>query len=287
MVFARKTTVVVPDVRVTEPTGDLSLRDEVDPDPLIEEMVGRLREGLSNLDAMDEWGRPLAWRNVVRLALGPLASRLRDTEQALELAVSMLPENAEEQPAPEQPALHVVEAVEAAVEEPAVEEPVAEEAAAEPTVATVEVLLPLADARPEEPVQELSDDVVAHAILKEAPIEVPAEVKTQEQLEEEEFERELAAEIAAGEAVKAQAEVTASASAVPVMGAASPFPVSGDQRAVAVGAVSPTELVSGSSADDSTAAKYDRFLTGLYGERQQVGGDEDRGAGGAGLRNNL
>jgi hypothetical protein len=94
---ARKTEVVEPNVRVEMPEGDPLLRNEVDPDPLIEEMVGRLREGLGTLVAIDEWGRPLAWRNVVRLALGPLAGKLRDTEQALEIAVSMIPPSPEAQ----------------------------------------------------------------------------------------------------------------------------------------------------------------------------------------------
>src|SRR5438105_15569272 len=70
---------------------DPVLRDERDPDPLVEEMVARLRDGLRDLVAVDEWGRPLAWRNVVRLALGPMASRLRDSEQALAIAMELHP----------------------------------------------------------------------------------------------------------------------------------------------------------------------------------------------------
>ena len=89
MVFGARKNEVEPNVRVAMPESDPLLRNEVDPDPLIEEMVGRLRDGLGTLVAIDEWGRPLAWRNVVRLALGPLAGKLRDTEQALEIAVSM------------------------------------------------------------------------------------------------------------------------------------------------------------------------------------------------------
>jgi hypothetical protein len=89
----RKPQVVEEDV-VTSParvTGDPALRAEVDPDPLVEEMTARLREGLSSLVAVDEWGRELAWRNVVRMALGPLGGRLRDAEQAAEIAVALLP----------------------------------------------------------------------------------------------------------------------------------------------------------------------------------------------------
>ena len=66
MFGARKNEPVEPNVRMEMPDSDPLLRNEVDPDPLIEEMVGRLREGLGTLVAIDEWGRPLAWRNVVR-----------------------------------------------------------------------------------------------------------------------------------------------------------------------------------------------------------------------------
>ena len=68
-----------------------AFRDERDPDPLIEEMVQRLREGLRSLDAVDEWGRPLAWRNMLRMALGPEIGRLRDALTAATIATSMLP----------------------------------------------------------------------------------------------------------------------------------------------------------------------------------------------------
>lgn len=73
-------------------------RDEIDPDPLIEQMVQRLRAELGSLSATDEWGRPLAWRAVVRLALGPTLGQLRDAQTAAALADAMLPA-----PAPEQP----------------------------------------------------------------------------------------------------------------------------------------------------------------------------------------
>jgi len=255
----RKTVVdvdVEPEVLETRPEPDPALRNEVDPDPLIEEMVARLRDNLSSLVAVDEWGRPLAWRNVVRLALGPLGSRLRDTQQALELAVSMIPPTAESvasdelayEPIDEAP--EVVESpIEAVAELLASDGPVAhlsvEDSAAEapvhdpdaPSQMTVDVILPAAEAVTDQPVGG----------------EAPPEVQP---------------------------------SAVPVVrpsGATSLFTVSGDQRTVAVSPLSARELLSGGSPDDSTATKYDRFLTSLYGERKQVGGDEDRGTGGAGL----
>jgi hypothetical protein len=80
----------------TEP--DTALRDQVDPDPLVEEATARLREQLLALDAVDAWGRPLAWRQVARIALGTLATpRVRDalTADVLEDAVTS------ERPAPE------------------------------------------------------------------------------------------------------------------------------------------------------------------------------------------
>lgn len=61
---------------------DLALRDEIDPDPLVEEAVERLRAALSVLTARDEWGRSLAWRQVARIAIGPLVTQLRDVQTA-------------------------------------------------------------------------------------------------------------------------------------------------------------------------------------------------------------
>ena len=66
-----------------------ALRDEPDTDPLVEEMVARLRHGIGSLHALDEWGRPMSWRNVVRLAAAPLVSRLRDAETAVALSRSL------------------------------------------------------------------------------------------------------------------------------------------------------------------------------------------------------
>jgi hypothetical protein len=66
---------------------DTALRDQVDPDRLVEEATARLRDQLQSLDAVDAWGRPLAWRQVARIALGSLASpRVRDALTADVLA---------------------------------------------------------------------------------------------------------------------------------------------------------------------------------------------------------
>ena len=277
MVFgARKTEVVEPNVRVEMPEGDPLLRNEVDPDPLIEEMVGRLREGLGTLVAIDEWGRPLAWRNVVRLALGPLAGKLRDTEQALEIAVSMIP------PSPEAQA--VVAEVTAELQElaDAAEARAAAEAEAAPVVSvieppvtteyaepTVEVILPAAESAPETPLHEVPlDEVRGHALLVEEPIVV----------DEPAAEEPPAGPQVASQPAPVHTVPQVQPAVVPPTAATSLFTVSGDQRAVPVSPLSPGELLRGSSTDDSTTAKYDRFLTGLYGQGQQVRGDEDRGS---------
>jgi hypothetical protein len=273
---ARKTEVVEPTVRVEMPEGDPLLRNEVDPDPLIEEMVGRLREGLGTLVAIDEWGRPLAWRNVVRLALGPLAGKLRDTEQALEIAVSMIP------PSPEAQA--VVAEVTAELQElsDAAEARAAAEAEAAPVVSvveppvtteyaepTVEVILPAAESAPETPLHEVPlDEVRGHALLVEEPIVV----------DEPAAEEPPAGPQVASQPAPVHTVPQVQPAVVPPTAATSLFTVSGDQRAVPVSPLSPGELLRGSSTDDSTTAKYDRFLTGLYGQGQQVRGDEDRGS---------
>jgi hypothetical protein len=54
------------------------------------------------------------------------------------------------------------------------------------------------------------------------------------------------------------------------------FPASGDEGPVASGSLGAGELLRRRSTDNPTVAKYDRFLTSLYGERQQMRGDEDR-----------
>jgi hypothetical protein len=291
---ARKNEVVEPSVRMDMPEGDPLLRNEVDPDPLVEEMVGRLREGLSSLVAVDEWGRPLAWRNVVRLALGPLAGRLRDTEQALELAVSMMPapaETAPAAPAPEAvsvleppaateyvaqpPAEHVAERF-VAPENPTPMEYLAAPSAlaAEPTV---EVILPASEAAPETPLAEPPpQEVQERAVPVEEPVVVDepiAEEPAAPVAEEDESGREVA-----GQPAPVHTVPQVQPAVVPPTAATSLFTVSGDQRAVPVSPLGSGQLLGGGSADDTTTAKYDRFLTGLYGQGQQVRGDEDRGS---------
>ena len=67
------------------------LRGEADPDAMIEAAAERLRLALQSLDAIDEWGRRLAWRQVARIALGPLLTELRDAQTALRLASAVPP----------------------------------------------------------------------------------------------------------------------------------------------------------------------------------------------------
>ncbi len=56
-----------------------ALRDEPDPDPVVEAAAQRLRDQLSSMEPVDSWGRPVAWRQVARIALGDLATpRVRD-----------------------------------------------------------------------------------------------------------------------------------------------------------------------------------------------------------------
>ncbi|HET7311520.1 MAG TPA: hypothetical protein VFJ17_09360 [Mycobacteriales bacterium] len=74
-------------VEQDSPDAD-ALRHETDPDPVIEEAAERLRAALTCLDARDEWGRAIPWRQVARIALGPLASRLRDAETAALLSAA-------------------------------------------------------------------------------------------------------------------------------------------------------------------------------------------------------
>ncbi len=76
----------VPSVTSWLPEIDPVFRDEVDPDPLVEEMVARLRGSLAGLVALDEYGRPVPWRSVVRLALGSTLGQLRDAETSVVLA---------------------------------------------------------------------------------------------------------------------------------------------------------------------------------------------------------
>ena len=82
------------------------LRQEQDPDPFIEAATQRLREQLGSLSAVDEWGRPLAWRQVARIALGPLVTaRVRDAVTADVLAEAVVADvPAVVESLPEQPA---------------------------------------------------------------------------------------------------------------------------------------------------------------------------------------
>ncbi|MFP5219084.1 MAG: hypothetical protein ACLGIG_05015 [Actinomycetes bacterium] len=68
------------------PDFDPRLRERRDDDPVVEEMVERLRRGLGGLVAVDPWGRPIAWRDVVRTALGTALFELRDARAAAALA---------------------------------------------------------------------------------------------------------------------------------------------------------------------------------------------------------
>ena len=68
-----------------------ALRDEPDPDPVVEAAAQRLRDHLSSMEPVDSWGRPVPWRQVARIALGDLAtSRVRDvlTSEALTAEVT-------------------------------------------------------------------------------------------------------------------------------------------------------------------------------------------------------
>lgn len=57
---------------VLEDPALLHLRDEVDPDPLVEALTDRLRRQFPGSLTADEWGRPVAYRHVVRTALSAL-----------------------------------------------------------------------------------------------------------------------------------------------------------------------------------------------------------------------
>ena len=71
------------------PVDESELRDEWDPDPLVEQAVQRLRDSLGGMTATDEWGRPMAWRHVVRSALGPLLGELRDAQASMALTETL------------------------------------------------------------------------------------------------------------------------------------------------------------------------------------------------------
>lgn len=68
-----RTRAAEPDRAIVLPETDADartrLRDEPDPDPLVEAMTERLRRACPASLSLDEWGRPLAYRHVVRMAL--------------------------------------------------------------------------------------------------------------------------------------------------------------------------------------------------------------------------
>lgn len=302
MFESRRKTLVDVEPRITIPADDPVLRNEQDPDPLIEEMVQRLRDGLSSLSAYDEWGRPLAWRNVVRLAVGPLSGRLRDAETAVTVAAHL----AEPEQQPAEPVV-LSEAVQDAVQE-AVHEAVHEALNAEPEPGAVRYGVAAAVSRTvedvvlDEAVLEPSGseavEVVVEAMetLSELASEPEPEPEPQAEAEAEpepepdmapvasQTELWVAPEAEVGEQVAAEepAEVTGHmqpptrpATAVPLP-ATSIFRVSGDQRSVAMGPLGAGELEGRRGSHDPTVAKYDRFLTSLYRQGEQVRGDEDR-----------
>lgn len=83
------------------PDVDPAFRDEPDAEPVVEAMVERLRTHLSGMVALDEYNRPVAWRNVVRLALGPTLLHLQpdvDGYADLEHRTISLPEERVDQP---------------------------------------------------------------------------------------------------------------------------------------------------------------------------------------------
>lgn len=79
------------------------LRDSADEDLVVEEMVQRLRGALSGMVALDEYGRPVPWRSVVRVALGPRLAWIHDAETSLaSLQQVLLPKVAPSVTVPEQ-----------------------------------------------------------------------------------------------------------------------------------------------------------------------------------------
>jgi hypothetical protein len=253
----RRIVMTEPEVRVAAAPEDSWLREEPDPDPLIEAMVQRLREGLGTLSATDEWGRPLSWRNVVRMAVGPMHSRLRDLETAAALAAELVP----------------------ATEDAGTPEPVAE-VLPQPAPATVAEVLPEPEPEPapaavpygsvsmvSRPYEDVTLDVAAAEPVAEVVPEPVEEVVAQVEPE---------APAAPSPVPQPAAVPPAPTSPAPASAVSSIFAASGDQRAVAVSPFGSRQLPGRGGPDDSTAAKYDRFLTSLYGERQQAPGDEDR-----------
>ena len=60
----------------TPPVTDPVLRDQGDSDPLVEALTERLRRQFPASLSYDEWGRPVAYRHVVRAALSALPPEL-------------------------------------------------------------------------------------------------------------------------------------------------------------------------------------------------------------------
>lgn len=256
MVFEsrRKQTLVeaAPAAPSIRPHAALALRDEVDPDPFIEEMVARLRDGLGSLQAIDEWGRPMSWRNIVRMAVGPTVAQLRDAQTATGIAVSLLPGAVEpptdllEEPA-DLPGQQLGWPAQAHADWEPLPEPVA------PAVASFI----------EEPPAPVVVDPVAPAIEEVAVpvVEVVAEPVA-------ELAAESRPDVIAGSTPDVAVEPSGAAAAQRPADseyAGSLFRVSGDQRSVPVSAFTPSQVLRQSGAHDSTTAKYDRFLTSLYG----------------------
>lgn len=289
--FENRRKTVVEEPRVAAPAEDPALRDEKDPDPLIEEMVERLRDGLSSMNAFDEWGRPIAWRNVVRLAVGPLMGRLRDAETAVAVATHL---------SPPEPAAVLSEAVTEAVQEAvhdavhqAVHEVMEPEAGAVRYGVAAVASRPLEDVAVDDAVLEPSGSEAASDTLGSpddgglaiAPVASQTEpwVAPEAQLGSyDEAPAEPAAAPVPEAEQPAQPEDVAGhvhlhvAPVTAVPNVTSIFPASGDEGAVPMGSLGAGELLRRRSTDNPTVAKYDRFLTSLYGERQQMRGDEDR-----------
>jgi hypothetical protein len=167
------------------------LRDETDPDPLVEQAAERLRQALHTLEARDEWGRPLAWRQVARIALGPILTQLRDAETAMRLKDAVAPatateggtERAEPAAAAEAPSTPVPASSESASPEPAAAEPPRQpeptltdareqaEAGPRPDVDPLDSRRPLDELMPSDPFlpHREGDDARGHQMRADAP----------------------------------------------------------------------------------------------------------------------
>jgi len=86
--------IVLPD----EDPAAAHLRDEPDPDPLVEALTARLRKQFPASLSCDEWGRPVAYRHVVRAALSALPPHVT-RELAERLSEHDEPAAADQEPA--------------------------------------------------------------------------------------------------------------------------------------------------------------------------------------------